>query len=144
MIHQRLRRAWVLLLTGLAVLGATIFATASLASAAPAPPTPGDCPSVRVDSVELVRTTSGPGLLVKGVKAHADTRVHLVAEDVDFIQPPDYWTYFVLGCGGTGPVVKTPFTQTFGLDGPRGKCGIAIPPFFIDVGANPEICPPTI
>jgi hypothetical protein len=39
-----------------------------------------------------VRTTTGPAILVSGIKPHANTRVALIPEDVVYVQQPDYWT----------------------------------------------------
>jgi hypothetical protein len=119
--------ATLALLAVVPVALATSSTAASAAPDAPTAPPPGTCPAVRVDSAEIVRTVSGPAIQVTGVKPHADTVLFLEAEQVDFVQPPDFWNYFVVGCGGTGPVVKTPFTQLFRVPTfPVGRCGISV------------------
>src|SRR5262245_55717753 len=50
----------------LSAVPAAMVLGASPASAAPGPVAPSGCPTVQVDSVEVVRTTTGPGLLVQG------------------------------------------------------------------------------
>jgi len=137
-MFKHIKTCWLLTIGVLALLGAALFGTAGSASAAPLPPTPDTCPAVRVTSVEVVRTTTGPGLMVKGIKPHMDTRVHLVPEDVVYIRQPDFWNYFVLGCGGTGPTMKVPFTSIFRIDGPVGRCGIQVESFSILLGNNPD------
>jgi hypothetical protein len=118
----------ILSLLAVAALAVTMGpAAASAAPAAPKAPPPGTCPTVQVDSAEIVRTVHGPAIQVTGVKPHADTVLFLEAEDVVYIQQPDYWNYFVVGCGGTGPVVKTPFTQLFRVPShPVGRFGITV------------------
>jgi hypothetical protein len=113
---------------------ATSSTAASAAPDAPTAPPPGTCPVVRVDTAEIVRTVSGPAIQVTGVKPHADTVLFLEAEQVDFVQQPDYWNYFVVGCGGSGPVVKTPFTQRFRVPTfPVGRCGITVNGITLDL-----------
>lgn len=132
-----------LLATGM-LLAVAPAAQASTAAPAPATssassvaPPPGTCPVVVVHSAEIVRTTSGPAILVTGVKPHADTVLRLEPEDVDYVQPPDYWNYFVVGCGGTGEVVKTPFTTTFPVPSfPMGKYGITVNGIPIDLAGD--------
>src|SRR5262245_36144462 len=114
------------------------LALAGPAAAAEAAPAPGTCPAVAVTTAELVRTVDGPAILVTGVKPHADTSLRLEAEQVDFVQQPDYWTYTVVGCGGTGPVVKTPFTTTFRVPtSPVGRFGITVNGIAINLGDGP-------
>lgn len=117
----------------LAVVPVSLAVSSASASAAPAAPTaptippPGTCPVVRVDSAEIVRTVNGPAIQVTGVKPHADTVLFLEAEQVDYVIQPDYWNYFVVGCGGSGPVVKTPFTKIFPVPSyPVGRLGITV------------------
>jgi hypothetical protein len=62
--------------------------------------------------------------------------VALVPEAVDYVQAPDYWNYFVQGCGGTGPVTKVPFTVVLPINGPRGIYGIAIGGRTFDLGTG--------
>jgi len=125
-MNRSLLRTFLALVTLVAAL-AVGTATASAWAGPTAAPPPGTCPAVEVTSAEVVRTTSGPGIHVRGVKAHADTVLRLEAEQVDFVQAPDYWNYTVVGCGGTGPVVKTPFTTTFPAPTfPMGTCGISV------------------
>lgn len=88
-MNRSLLRTSVALAALLAAL-AVGSATASAAPEAAAPP-PGTCPVVRVDSAEVVRTTSGAGILVRGVEPHADTVLRLEAEQVDYVQAPGYW-----------------------------------------------------
>jgi hypothetical protein len=117
------------------VVAALVAGLAGLVMPAPAQaqPAPGTCPPVRVTGVELVRTVDGPGLHITGVKPGADVFVRLEAEDVVFVQQPPYWRYFVVGCGTAGPVVKTPFSQTFPFPtGPVGRYGIDVAGFQID------------
>ena len=107
-------------------------------SAAPSPPAQQVCTTPLVfHSIELVRTTHGPAVQVKGIKPYHDTRVVLVPEDVDYVQAPDYWNYFILGCGGTGPVTKVPFNEVLPINGPRGIYGIAIGGRTFDLGTGP-------
>jgi hypothetical protein len=143
MLLSHLYRRSLLMVIALAIAAPLLLASARTAHAAPPPPTPETCPAVRVDSVDLVRTVNGPALQIQGVKPHADTRVHLVAEDVAYVIAPEYWTYFVLGCGGTGPVTKNPFRTVLPITGPIGRCGIVIPPHHIDIDADGDHCPPT-
>jgi len=88
-------------------------------------------------SASGVRTVNGPAVQVTGVKPYLDTRVVLVPEDVEFVQPPDYWNYFIQGCGGTGAVTKVPFTEVLSINGPRGTYGIAIGGRTFDLGSGP-------
>jgi len=113
---------------------AALAVSAAPASAAPVIPAPGTCPAVGVKSAEIVRTVNGPALQVSGVMPHADTKLVLEAEDVVFVQQPDYWNYTVVGCGGTGPVVKTPFTTLFRVPtAPVGRFGITVNGIVIDL-----------
>src|SRR4051794_32360616 len=114
LLHHWRRPVAAAALATIGLLGAGAAADASAAPAAPAgpgaappaaAPAPPAAPSSQscttqlvLRSIELVRTTSGPALLVSGTKPHATTRVALVPEDVVYIQAPDYWNYFVLGC----------------------------------------------
>ena len=123
------------LLAPVGLVAGAVPASASI-SPGPAPkPLPGVCsPVAEVKTAELVRTTSGPAIQVTGIKSHADSQLQLDAEDVVFIQQPDYWNYFVDECGGTGPAVKTPFTETFRVPTfPVGKFGIAIDGILINL-----------
>ena len=116
----QMKRSFLRTLVGASTLLAALTLGSATASAASAPP-PGSCPAVQVRSAEVVRTTTGPGM------PHADTVLRLEAEQVDYVQAPAYWNYTVVGCGGTGPVVRTPFTTTFPAPGhPIGTCGIAV------------------
>jgi hypothetical protein len=117
----------------LAAVPAAMVFGASPASAAPGPSAPSGCPTVQVDSAELVRTTHGPAILVTGVKPQG-TKLLLEAEDVVYVQQPNYWNYFVVGCGGTSPTVKTPFTQVFPVPtSPVGKFGITVNGIALDL-----------
>ena len=72
-------------------------------------------------------SSGGAGIQVRGAMPHPDTLLLLEAEDVDYVRQPEFWDYTVVGCGGTGPVVKTPFTRTFPAPThPTGSCGIAV------------------
>jgi len=109
----------------LALASTTLGPTA--AGAALVPPTHGDCPDTVVRSAELVRTTHGPGILVRGIAPSANVSLHLVPDEVVFIRQPEYWTYFVMGCNATGPVVKTAYSKVFPVPtGPVGSLGIQI------------------
>jgi hypothetical protein len=123
--------------TALATIG-VLGVVGAQAAASPPPPSVETCTTPLVlRSIELVRTTHGPAILASGLKPHADTRVALVPEDVVFVQAPDYWNYFIVGCGGTGPVTKVPFTEVLPINGPRGKYGIAIDGRTFDLGNGP-------
>jgi hypothetical protein len=132
------RRALLLAAFLLAPVGLVAGAVPASASISPGPapvPLPGVCTTVpEVKTAELVKTVDGPAILITGIKTHADSRLQLDAEDVVFVQQPDYWNYFVNECGGTGPVVKTPFTEVFRVPtAPVGKFGIAIHGILIDL-----------
>lgn len=132
------RRALLAAAFALVPVGLVAGAVPASASISPGPapaPIPDACPTVpEVKSAELVKTVDGPAILVTGVKAHADSRLRLDAEDVIFVQPPEYWNYFVNECGGTGPATKTPFTEVFRVPtAPVGKFGISIHGFLIDL-----------
>jgi hypothetical protein len=121
-----------------AAVPAAVATTSATAGAAVAAPEPGTCPAVIVQTAELVRTTSGPAILVTGLKPHADSRLRLEAEQIDYVRQPDYWNYTVVGCGGTGPVVKTPFTVRFEVPTyPVGRYGITVDGIPIDLGDGP-------
>jgi hypothetical protein len=109
-----------------AVAGALAIVPVAAAEAAVDPAT---CPATTVTSAELVRTTSGPGILVKGVAPGPRLDLHLVAEDVVFIQQPDYWRYFVVDCARDAVVTKTAYTKVFRVPtAPVGRYGIEIGP----------------
>jgi hypothetical protein len=132
---RRLLLMAAFLLAPVGLVAGAVPASASI-SPGPAPtPLPGVCsPVAEVKTAELVRTTNGPVILVTGLKSHADSRLQLDAEDVVFVQQPDYWNYFVDECGGTGPAVKTPFTEIFRVPTfPVGKFGIAIDGILINL-----------
>ena len=132
--HRWKRSAAVAALTTVGFLGVA----AADASAAPPPPSAATCTTpLRLTSISIVRTTSGPAIQVSGIKPHADTKVALVAEDVVYVQQPDYWNYFILGCGGTGPVTKVAFTDVLPIDGPVGRYGIAISGRTFDLPGGP-------
>ena len=121
-----MNRSFLRTLVGASTLLAALTVGSATASASAEPPA-GSCPAVQVRSAEVVHTTSGPGILVQGAKPHADTVLRLEAEQIDYAQAPPYWDYTVVGCGGTGPVVRTPFTTTFPAPThPMGSCGIAV------------------
>ena len=107
------------------------------ASAALPPPTAAMCTTpLALRSIELVRTTDGPAILVSGLKPYDTTRVALLAEDVVYVQQPDYWNYSIVGCGGTGLVHKVAFTEVLAINGPRGEYGIAISGRAFDLGTS--------
>ncbi len=110
----------------LAAVGSLGLAATGVTAASPAATTPSCTTPLQLRTIELVRTTAGPAIQVSGTKPAADTTVALVAEDVAYVQPPDYWNYSILGCGGTGPVTKVAFTEVLPISGPRGIYGIAI------------------
>jgi hypothetical protein len=117
-----------------AVAGALALVPGAAAVAAPAAPTPVPCPAVSVTSAELVRTTSGPGILVHGVAPAPNLSLHLVPEDVVYIRQPEYWRYFVTACGPANPVVRSPFTKVFRVPtSPVGSLGIEIGPSQINL-----------
>ena len=102
-------------------------ASASISPGPPPAPLPGTCSPVDVNTAELVKTDHGPVIEVTGVKPHADTRLRLDADPVDFIRQPEYFPYTVNGCGGSGPVVRTPFTAEFRVPtSPVGRFGIEV------------------
>ncbi len=110
----------------LATIG-IVGVTAGDTGAAPPPPSASTCTSPLVlHSIELVRTVDGAAIMVTGIKSHDTTRVALVPEDVVYVRQPEYWNYFVVGCGGSGPVRKVAFTEVLPIDGPVGTYGIAI------------------
>jgi hypothetical protein len=123
-----LLRSWKRSVAAVALSTAGFFAVAAGdVSAAPSPPAQQVCTTpLTIRSIELVRTVNGPALRVTGIKPYHDTRVVLVPENVDYVQAPDYWNYFIQGCGGTGAVTKVPFSVILPINGPIGKYGIAI------------------
>lgn len=141
-MHRSLvRRA----LVAVALVVAAPVALASTAGASPAPatakaPDPQTCIRVHVDSAELVRTVNGPAIQVKGLMPQSNMKLQLVAEDVAYVQQPDYWNYFVVGCAdGIGLPVKTPFSQLFRVPTyPVGKIGIDVHGFLINLFADPS------
>jgi FlaG/FlaF family flagellin (archaellin) len=117
----------------LAAVPAAMVFGASPASAAPGPTAPSGCPTVQVDSAEVVRTTHGPGILVRGVKPQG-AKLLLEAEDVVYVQQPEYWNYFVVGCHSNPPTVKVPYAQVFPVPSdPVGKFGITVNGIQIDL-----------
>jgi hypothetical protein len=117
-----------------AVAGSLALAPTAMASASVAPPAPDTCPATVVRSAELVRTVNGPAIQVKGVAAGPNVDLHLVAEDVVFIQQPAYWNYFVVDCAPDRVVVKTPYTKLFRVPtAPVGRYGIQIGPSQINL-----------
>jgi hypothetical protein len=132
-MHKRsLRRGLTALALAISV-PAALAAGAATASAAPAAP-PVSCTPTIVKSAELVRTVDGPAIQVSGIKPHADGALRLEAQDIAFVIQPDYFPYDVNECGGTGPVVKTPYTELFRVPtAPVGRFGIQIGDFLIDL-----------
>jgi hypothetical protein len=97
------------------------------ATAAPAVPINPVCTTpLQLSFVGLTHTEAGPAIRVRGLKPSATTRVDLIPEDVVYVHQPDYWNYFVVGCGGSGPVTKVAFDVVLPIDGPVGRYGIAI------------------
>jgi hypothetical protein len=122
--HPLVRRVAAATLVAVGSLGLVATGGATAMATAAAPPT---CTTpLQVRTIELVRTTSGPAVQVSGIKPAPDTVVALVPEDVAYVQPPDYWNYSILGCGGSGPATKVAFTEVLPITGPRGLFGIAI------------------
>jgi hypothetical protein len=112
------------------------------ASAAPeAAPDPADCPQVHVDSAEVVKTIHGPAIQVKGLMPQSNMTLHLIPEDIVYVQQPDYWNYFVVGCSdGIGLPVKTPFTKLFRVPTyPVGKLGITVNGIIVDLFDGPPV-----
>jgi len=132
-MHKRsLRRGLTALALAIAV-PAGLAASASTASAQ-LPPPPATCTPTVVKSAELVRTVDGPAIQVSGIKQHADGKLLLQPQDIVFVHQPEYFPYDVNECGGTGPVVKTPYTELFRVPtSPVGKLGIEIGEFLIDL-----------
>jgi hypothetical protein len=123
-----LLRSWKRPVAAAALVAAGLLAgAAGDASAAPSPPAQQVCTTpLTISFIELVRTVDGPAVRVTGIKPYHDTSVVLVPENVDYVQAPDYWNYFIQGCGGTGAVTKVPFSVVLPINGPIGKYGIAI------------------
>lgn len=138
MLRNRSIRRGLVAVALLASVPAALAAGAAPASASIAPgpapsPIPGICTPTDVKSAELVKTTSGPAILVSGIKFQPDARVRLDPQDIVFVQQPEYFPYDVNSCG-TGPVVKTPYTELFRVPtAPVGKFGIQIDEFLIDL-----------
>jgi hypothetical protein len=124
-----------------AVAGSLALAptAAHAAVAVPPPPTEHDCPKTVVKSAELVRTVTGPAILVQGIAPGPNVKLHLVPEDVVFIRQPEYWNYFVIDCAAdAGPITKTPYTKLFRVPtGPLGSVGIQIGPSTINLFPGP-------
>jgi len=119
-------------------------AMASTAGASPtseAAPDPANCPRVHVDSAEVVKTIHGPAIQVKGLMPQSNMTLHLIPEDVVFVQQPDYWNYFVVGCSdGIGLPVKTPFTELFRVPTfPVGKLGITVNGIVLNLFDGPPV-----
>jgi hypothetical protein len=136
---MRLARHWKKSVAAatLATIG-ILGVAATDASAAPPPPTAATCTTPLVlRSIEIVRTVTGPAIMVTGIKPYDNTRVALVPEDVVYVQQPDYWNYSILGCGGSGLIRKVPFTEVLPIDGPVGKYGIAIAGRTFDLPGGP-------
>src|SRR5262245_36195345 len=121
------RRALALaafLLVPVGLVGAAVPAGASISPGPDPIPLPGVCTTVpEVKTAELVKLADGTSaIVVTGIKAQASSHLQLTAEDVVFIQQPNYWKYFVEECGGSGPVTKTPFREVFRVPtAPVGK-----------------------
>jgi hypothetical protein len=110
-----------------AVAGGLAVVPAMAADAAIVPPPPQSCDATRVQRAEIVRTTSGPAMLVSGITAGPSVDLRLIPEDVVFVQQPDYWNYFVVDCASDAAVVKTPYTKLFRVPtAPVGRYGISI------------------
>jgi hypothetical protein len=140
MMRNRFSARRVLLLAAflLAPLGLVAGAVPASASISPGPkpvPIPGTCtPVPEVKTAELIKTGNVPVIQVTGVKAHADSKLQLDPEDVDFVRQPEYFPYLVNECGGTGPATKTPFTEVFRVPtSPVGKFGISIQGILVDL-----------
>jgi hypothetical protein len=120
---------------------AAMASTAGASPAAEAAPDPADCPLVKVESAEVVRTVHGPALQVKGLMPSSNTKLHLIPEDIVYVQQPDYWNWFVVGCtDGIGLPVKTPFTQLFRVPTyPVGKLGITVNGIIVNLFDGPPV-----
>jgi len=111
--------------------GGVLVAPIGAAGAAPAPAT---CANTVVRSAELVQTTEGPVILVRGVASNYNPRLQLVPEDVVFIQQPDYFPYQVQECAVTQPTGKFSYTRVFAVPtSPVGRFGIQIGPSQINL-----------
>jgi hypothetical protein len=125
--RSRSRGRWAVRAAALAaVAGSLALAPTATAQAAPDPST---CPQTVVHSAELVRTTSGPAILVHGVAAGPNVNLFLVPEDVVYIRQPEYWRYFVVDCAPDPIPSKTAYTKVFRVPtSPVGSLGITIGP----------------
>ena len=142
MKNRSLLRGALVAVAMLVTAAPAAMASSAGASPASAPaPDPADCPRVHVDSAEVVRTVNGPAIQVKGLMPQSNMKLHLVAEDVVYVQQPDHWNYFVVGCSdGIGLPVKTPFTQLFRVPTfPVGKLGITVNGIVVNLFDGPPV-----
>lgn len=125
----------------LLVAPAAVATSASASPAAEAAPDPATCLRVKVESAEVVKTVNGPALQVKGLMPQSNMTLHLIPEDIVFVQQPDYWNYFVVGCSdGIGIPVKTPFTKLFRVPTfPVGKFGITVNGIVVNLFDGPPV-----
>jgi hypothetical protein len=85
------------------------------------------CSPVNVVKAELVWAANGPAILVAGFMPRPHATLRLDAEQVVYIQQPDYWNYTVHGCGGCEPVTNTPFMTLFPVPSAQtGRFGISV------------------
>ena len=106
-------------------------------SAELAPPTHATCTTpLMLRSIELVRTTNGPAILVSGIKPHDDTRVVLLAEDVDYVQAPDTGTTASSAAAAPAPSARSPSPRCCRSTVHVGIYGIAIGSRTFDLGSG--------
>jgi hypothetical protein len=137
------RRALALaafLLVPVGLVGAAAPAGASISPGPEPIPLPGVCTTVpEVKTAELIKLADGSSVIVvTGIKTQANSRLQLTAEDVVFVQQPEYFPYLIEECSGSGAVTKTPFREVFRVPtAPVGKFGISI--HGIDIDLFPHI-----
>jgi hypothetical protein len=118
------------------VAAAAVPASASISPGPDPIPLPGICETVpEVKAAQLVKLDDGSSVIVvTGTKLHANSRLQLTAEDIDFVQQPEYFPYLVEECNGSGVEKKTPFREVFRVPSdPMGKFGISIHGIDIDL-----------
>jgi hypothetical protein len=130
MTDNRPSRRWIGRGAALAaVAGGLAVAPATAARAVPAQPVPAVCTPTAVGSAEIVRTTTGPGILVRGVAAGPRIGLRLEPEHIDFVRQPDYWPYVVVDCIPDAAPVRTRYSMVFAVPtAPIGRSGIEIGP----------------
>ena len=84
--------------------------------------------------VEIVDTTTGPGILVRGVAAGPLVGLRLEPEHVDYVRQPDYWRYVVVDCIPDAEPVRTRYSMVFPVPtAPVDRYGIEIGPDQLDL-----------